>query len=142
MRIGFLGMLGLIFIGMKLAGVIAWPWLWVLAPFWLPTAFFICSLILGPLLAVGTIALAPFWLLPALILFVCALCVAPIMALVLLPLWLPVALLVIGVAAVAMFISKALWPNKMQERYAHVHRSEFRQDPRGNDDIDVDSEKL
>ena len=32
--LGFLEALGLLFIGLKLAGVIAWPWLWVLAPLW------------------------------------------------------------------------------------------------------------
>lgn len=30
--------LGLLFIGLKLTGYIAWSWLWVLAPFWLPFA--------------------------------------------------------------------------------------------------------
>jgi len=29
-----LGILGLIFITLKLTGVIAWSWWWVLAPFW------------------------------------------------------------------------------------------------------------
>ena len=28
--------LALLFIGLRLTGVIAWPWLWVLAPLWLP----------------------------------------------------------------------------------------------------------
>ena len=32
--IGFLGILGLIFIVLKLCHVIDWPWLWVLAPIW------------------------------------------------------------------------------------------------------------
>ncbi len=32
------GILGLIFITLKLTGHIAWPWLWVLAPFWIPIA--------------------------------------------------------------------------------------------------------
>ena len=33
-----LGILGVLFITFKLAGVIAWPWVWVLAPFWVPLA--------------------------------------------------------------------------------------------------------
>lgn len=33
---GFLGLLALLFIGLKLGGVIAWSWLWVLAPLWIP----------------------------------------------------------------------------------------------------------
>lgn len=32
--IGFMGMLGILFIGLKLAGFIDWPWVWVLAPIW------------------------------------------------------------------------------------------------------------
>lgn len=31
-----LGVLGLIFITLKLTGYITWSWLWVLAPFWIP----------------------------------------------------------------------------------------------------------
>ena len=31
-----LGILGLIFITLKLTGHIAWSWWWVLAPFWFP----------------------------------------------------------------------------------------------------------
>ena len=31
---GFLAVLTLIFITLKLVGVIEWPWLWVLAPIW------------------------------------------------------------------------------------------------------------
>ena len=30
------GVLGLIFITLKLTGHITWSWLWVLAPFWIP----------------------------------------------------------------------------------------------------------
>ncbi len=32
--IGFLSLLGLTFIILKLCGVITWSWIWVLAPFW------------------------------------------------------------------------------------------------------------
>ena len=31
---GFIEALGILFIALKLTGVIAWPWLWVLAPLW------------------------------------------------------------------------------------------------------------
>lgn len=37
-----LGILGLIFITLKLAGigvVSSWSWIWVLSPFWIPLAF-------------------------------------------------------------------------------------------------------
>lgn len=39
--IGFSGLLGLLFIALKLCGVIDWSWWWVLAPFWIPIALFI-----------------------------------------------------------------------------------------------------
>jgi hypothetical protein len=31
---GLFGLLGIVFIVLKLVGVIAWSWFWVLAPFW------------------------------------------------------------------------------------------------------------
>lgn len=34
MQISVLAVLGIIFVTLKLCGVIAWSWLWVLAPFW------------------------------------------------------------------------------------------------------------
>ena len=36
--IGFTSALAILFIGLKLGGVIAWPWLWVLSPLWIPLA--------------------------------------------------------------------------------------------------------
>lgn len=36
--IGITGILGIIFIGLKLCGVIKWSWLWVLSPFWIGLA--------------------------------------------------------------------------------------------------------
>jgi hypothetical protein len=46
--IGFFGLLTLLFIGLKLCGVIAWSWLWVLAPLWIPVAVavVICVIVL------------------------------------------------------------------------------------------------
>lgn len=35
-RFPILGILGLIFITLKLTGHITWSWLWVLSPFWIP----------------------------------------------------------------------------------------------------------
>lgn len=37
--VGFTGLLFILFLGLKLTGVIAWPWLWVFAPLWIPAAF-------------------------------------------------------------------------------------------------------
>lgn len=38
MKMGICSVLGLIFVTLKLTGVIAWSWLWVLLPFWGPIA--------------------------------------------------------------------------------------------------------
>lgn len=40
MKVGFLPLLALLFIGLKLGGVIAWSWLWVLSPLWMPILIF------------------------------------------------------------------------------------------------------
>ena len=37
----FLEWLILLFIGLRLAGIITWPWVWVLAPLWLPACLVI-----------------------------------------------------------------------------------------------------
>lgn len=50
--IGLLGILGLIFITLKLMGYIKWSWLWVLAPFWIPVAIVLVILLLGLILSV------------------------------------------------------------------------------------------
>ena len=42
MKLTFPLALGLLFIGLKLGGVIAWSWLWVLSPFWLGLVFVAC----------------------------------------------------------------------------------------------------
>lgn len=36
--VGFCGLLAIVFIVLKLTGVITWSWLWVLAPIWIPIA--------------------------------------------------------------------------------------------------------
>lgn len=38
MKVGFLGLLTVAFIVLKLCKVVDWPWLWVLAPTWIPIA--------------------------------------------------------------------------------------------------------
>lgn len=37
--IGFAGLLTILFIGLKLGGVISWSWIWVLSPIWLSIVF-------------------------------------------------------------------------------------------------------
>lgn len=36
--IGFMGLLTILFIALKLIGIVNWSWLWVLAPLWIPIA--------------------------------------------------------------------------------------------------------
>lgn len=36
--VSIFGLLGILFIALKLTDQIDWSWLWVLSPFWLPTA--------------------------------------------------------------------------------------------------------
>jgi hypothetical protein len=39
--IGFTGLLTILFIALKLTGVINWSWIWVLSPLWIPFAIFL-----------------------------------------------------------------------------------------------------
>lgn len=39
--IGFIGLLAILFIALKLTGHIAWSWWWVLSPLWAPSALVI-----------------------------------------------------------------------------------------------------
>lgn len=41
MNITFSGLLFLLFLGLQLSGYIAWPWIWVTAPLWVPLLLFI-----------------------------------------------------------------------------------------------------
>lgn len=52
--IGFLGLLAILFIALKLLGYIAWSWVWVLAPLWIPFAV----VVLGFVVFVLAIAIA------------------------------------------------------------------------------------
>ena len=44
--VGFCGLLTIAFIVLKLTGVIAWSWLWVLSPLWIPAAFILAVVVL------------------------------------------------------------------------------------------------
>lgn len=39
-----LGLLGIVLTIAKLAGYLTWPWVWVLAPFWIPAALLLVVL--------------------------------------------------------------------------------------------------
>lgn len=56
LNIGLFGGLGISFIILKLCGVIAWSWAWVLAPFWLPFMLVIMAIIV----MIGSIAFFAF----------------------------------------------------------------------------------
>ena len=78
--IGFSGLLAIVFITLKLCGVIAWSWWWVLSPLWIPLL-----LVLGILLKLcGVIAWSWWWVLS--------------------PLWIPL-LLVLGILCVYIIVS-------------------------------------
>lgn len=44
---GFLGGLGLLFIGLRLGGIIDWSWWWVTSPLWGGLALFVVALAVG-----------------------------------------------------------------------------------------------
>jgi hypothetical protein len=50
MQVGFLPLLALLFIGLKLGSVITWSWWWVLAPMWGPFAIFAVIFLVAALL--------------------------------------------------------------------------------------------
>ncbi len=54
--IGFVGLLTIVFITLKLTGFIAWSWWWVLSPVWI-TAGFIVIAISVPLIGAVIVAL-------------------------------------------------------------------------------------
>lgn len=42
----FIILLSILFITLKLTGVIAWSWLWVLSPLWLPAVVTFCIIVI------------------------------------------------------------------------------------------------
>jgi hypothetical protein len=51
--VGVFGLLGVVFVTLKLCGVIHWSWIWVTAPFWAPVAvvlFFLLMLFFAKML--------------------------------------------------------------------------------------------
>ena len=52
--VSLFSVIGIVFLILKLCKLITWPWIWVLAPFWIPVAAFIgCAVVL---LIIGLIA--------------------------------------------------------------------------------------
>lgn len=52
--IGFLGLLTILFIGLKLTNYIDWEWKWVLAPMWIPLCISLVVILLALLMAAVT----------------------------------------------------------------------------------------
>ena len=48
--VSFLGLLTLLFIGLKLTGYITWSWIWILAPLWIPISITLLVLSVGMLI--------------------------------------------------------------------------------------------
>ncbi len=49
--IGFVGLLTVLFIGLKLGHVIDWSWWWVLSPLWISACFTVAVLLIVALVA-------------------------------------------------------------------------------------------
>lgn len=59
--ISFLGMLAVLFIGLKLTNYIDWPWYWVLSPLWLPPTVVLIAILATGLGGLAMIAIAEVW---------------------------------------------------------------------------------
>lgn len=55
--IGFVGLLTVLFIGLKLTDFIDWSWWWVLSPLWIPTAVVV---VIIAIIALAFVAIASF----------------------------------------------------------------------------------
>ncbi len=54
--IGICGLLGILFVGLKLGGVIDWSWWWVICPFWIGFVLF-SMVFFGELVIAGIIVM-------------------------------------------------------------------------------------
>ena len=49
--INFFELLGVVFIVLRLCGVIGWPWVWVLAPIWVPIGLWLLAVLIAFIVA-------------------------------------------------------------------------------------------
>jgi hypothetical protein len=49
--INFFELLGIVFIILRLCGVIGWPWVWVLAPIWVPIGLWLLAVLIAFIVA-------------------------------------------------------------------------------------------
>ena len=54
--IGVCGLLGVVFIVLKLVGTISWSWVWVLSPIWIPMAMVFAILLIVVVAAIVMVA--------------------------------------------------------------------------------------
>ena len=50
--VGFCDLLCIVFIVLKLLGIITWSWLWVLCPIWIPAIFIIIIAIISAIISI------------------------------------------------------------------------------------------
>lgn len=55
MRVGFVELLTVLFVTLKLTNVIDWAWIWVLSPLWICLGLWVIAMIVAILLAVVAI---------------------------------------------------------------------------------------
>jgi hypothetical protein len=48
--VGFSGLLAIAFIVLRLLNVISWPWIWVLAPVWIPLSLCVLLIVIAAIL--------------------------------------------------------------------------------------------
>lgn len=48
--VGFSGLLTILFIGLKLTGVITWSWWWVMSPIWISVSLGVVLIFIGSLM--------------------------------------------------------------------------------------------
>ena len=53
--IGFVGLLTVLFVALKLIGIISWSWWWVLAPIWISALFALVVLVFGVIILIAGI---------------------------------------------------------------------------------------
>lgn len=51
--LGLGSVLGVVFIVLKLVGVIDWPWIWVLAPFWISFILGVVGIVIAAIFIIG-----------------------------------------------------------------------------------------
>lgn len=52
--IGFVGLLTILFVALKLTGHISWTWTWVLSPLWISGAMLIFAILAVAIVAIAT----------------------------------------------------------------------------------------